>query len=1022
MIYMKLINRFRSSSLHINRRAIVRAAILFSIIATLMIGAPARRAQQDICRTDGGGGGGSTRTCYEQPLYDIAFILDASGSIAQRGQTYNLELEGIINALSDPTVIPRDGTVALSVFTFSGGVNLQVPFTEINSEATAQAVIAALQAIKCPNIGSINPPCPTGETLPSGAVQLANAHMSQNRRLGARRALVMATDGIIKDGEVQRTIDEIAIARNAALTLGVPFEFDVVLMGLDTASQEFTDSKARVDQFVTPQPVGDLPGATIAINAGECNQPDAVFDSADCQRQAVELAETARNIIRTDVQPIEIVVNSEEDTPPGAPVGQTVSLRQALEAAACNGGSASISFAAALIGTTIRPLVPLPPISQPGTIIDGCEGEDCSPSITIDGSDVVADEGQGHGLVIRSNRAIIRGVRIINFPDSAISLNPFCPRDTGGRNLIEKSVFENNGAAGVTILNSPVEGRGDNTGNTISQNNISGSPIPIDLGGDGATANDAGDGDTGPNTLINFPDELNVVATDDTVTVTGQVNGPAALCSKVEIYGVTSFNIPAGATNIVITGVIFLAEATPDQTGAFSAMEVPVSPTGIYAATVTDCKGNTSEMMSGSTIAQPMVQVNPTSVAFGNVQVTSTPATRQVQITNTGNAPLTVSACAIVRCGETGPNDAARFTVSGCPTAPLNPGEQATITITLLTNICGPARACLNIGSDDPRAPLITVEITGNVIGAAQARVTLEGGGSALDFGRLTATTKPKKPGKRPARTFTVENIGCDTLTITILSIRRTGSDVSSGRISNPDDTGSFSISRVGTGGVETPITPGVAALFNIASNQQATFRVRFSPVVPAVANATTGLSASQVLPDRITSEINILQTATPLSFVFSVDLEARVNTPFRLIHPDNPRLSPLVTLTRTGVELAVEFSVYDSNKDVSRARYEFFDRRGRQVGDVFDISLSEAIADRNPVRGQSFRVLHRFGDSFQSLQVVTARITVFDGEGNQAANSGTVVVTSAAARRRYKIVTISRLRVQSFMYDFKPA
>ncbi|MEW6208427.1 MAG: choice-of-anchor D domain-containing protein [Acidobacteriota bacterium] len=996
---MNLINSMRSL-MHIHRRALARAVILFSIIAASLIGAPARRAQDDICRPPGGGAG-ATKPCFDQPLYDIGFILDSSGSIAQKGQTYNLELEGIINALSDPTIIPRDGTVALSVFTFSGGVNLRVPFTVINSEAAAQAVVAALQAIKCPTIGSINPPCPTGETLPSGAVLLADAHMSQNRRPGARRALVMATDGVIMGEEVQRTIAEVTTARNASTTLGVPFEFDVVLMGLDTASQDFNDSKARVDQFVTPQPVDNLPGATFAINAGACNQPDAAFDSQDCQRQATEFAEIARNIIRADVQPIQIVVNTEEDTPPGAPIGQTVSLRQALEAAACNGGAASISFASALAGKTIRPLVPLPPISQPDTVIDGCEGEDCQPSITIDGSDVDAQEGQGNGLVLRSNRSVIRGVRIINFPDSAIALNPLCPRDTGGRNLIEKSVFENNGSSGVTILNSPFEGRGDNTGNTISQNTISGSPIPIDLGGDGATPNDVGDGDTGPNTLINFPDNLMVTATGTTVTVTGQVNGPAAACSKVEIFGVTSFDTPAGTTNIVITGVTFLAEATSNQTGAFSAIEIPASPTGIYAATVTDCRGNTSEMISGTAIARPMAQISATSAAFGNVQVNSTPPTRQIQITNTGNAPLMVSACQLARCTETGPNDAARFTISGCPTAPLNPGEQATVTITFLTAQCGPARVCLNISSNDPRAPLLTVEITGNIIGAAQARVILEGGGDSLDFGRVTASAKPKKPRKRPARTFTIENTGCDTLTITILSIRRTGGDVSSGRISNPDDTGLFSISQVAANGAETPVTPGSAALFNISSGQRVTFRVRFSPVVPAVANATTGLSASQVLPDRITSEINILQTASPLSFVFSVDLEARVNTPFRLIHPDNPRLSPLVTLVRAGAELSAEFSVYDSNRDISRARYEFFDRRGRQVGDAFDISLSEAIAERNLVRGQSFRVLHRFGDSFQSFQVRTVRVTVFDSEGSQTAESGPVVVTSAAARRR---------------------
>jgi hypothetical protein len=45
--------------------------------------------------------------------------------------------------------------------------------------------------------------------------------------------------------------------------------------------------------------------------------------------------------------------------------------------------------------------------------------------------------------------------------------------------------------------------------------------------------------------------------------------------------------------------------------------------------------------------------------------------------------------------------------------------------------------------------------------------------------------------------------------------------------------------------------------------------------------------------------------------------------------------------------------------------------------------------------------VLHRFGDSFQSFRVQTVRVTVFDSEGNQTAESGPVVVTGAAALRR---------------------
>jgi hypothetical protein len=995
---MKLTDRAGSNTLRlfnfISARSLTRAAIVAATLAMMMIAPPARRAQVDPCNRVGS----TNRICYVQPLYDIAFLLDRSGSIAQRGQTYNLEVDGVIAALSDPTVIPRDGTAAISVFTFAGVTNLVAPLTVIDSEAAAQALIAALQAAKCPTIGSLLPPCPAGETSPSGAIQTVDTHLSQNRRPGARRAIVISTDGAILDAELQRTIAEATQARNGATILGIPFELDAVLVGLDTSSADFAQAKARVDQFVLPQPADALPGATLAINAGACNIDGASPGSSDCGRQATEFAEIARSIIRSDVKAIGIVVNSEIDTAPGAPVtGQTVSLRQALEMADCNGGLASISFASALKGKTIQPLTPLPAITQPDTVIDGCDGEGCAPSITIDGSAVDAAGGVSNGLVIRSNRTVIRGLRIINFSDSAIAIAPLCQRDNVLRNLIEKNVFENNAKSGISITNSGFDGAGDNTGNTISQNTFTGSPIPIDLGGDGPTANDAGDGDTGPNTLINFPDTINVVSTGTTVTVTGQINGPAMLCSKVEIYGVTSFNIPAGATDLVITGVVFLAEAMPDATGAFTATAVPISTTGIYTALVIDCRGNTSEMMPGATAARPMAQLSATSAAFGNVQVNSTPPTRQIQITNTGNAPLIVSSCALTRCGETDRDDTARFTISGCPSAPLNPGEVATITITLRTNICGPARVCLNLRSNDPRAPITRIEITGNVIGAPQARVTLEGGGSALDFGEVTAPVKPKKQSKQRLRTFTVDNLGCDTLSITVQSIRRTGSDVTNGKISNADDSGLFSISQVSASGAETPITPGSGQI-NITSGQRVTLRVRFNPVVPAVANTTSGLSASQVLPDQITSQINISQNA---GSAIVVNLVARIDTRFRLINPENPRLSPVVTLMRRGLELTVEFSVYDSNKDVSRARYQFFDDRGRQVGDAFDINLTQAIEGKNLARGQSFRVSHRFGESLDSLRAVTCRITVFDSQGSQSATSSQVAVTGAAAQKR---------------------
>ena len=69
----------------------------------------------------------------------------------------------------------------------------------------------------------------------------------------------------------------------------------------------------------------------------------------------------------------------------------------------------------------------------------------------------------------------------------------------GGSAAGAANVIANNGRSGVEIA-------GTATGNTVSQNSIFGNVSPgIDLGGNGVTANDVNDPDTGPNKLQNFP-------------------------------------------------------------------------------------------------------------------------------------------------------------------------------------------------------------------------------------------------------------------------------------------------------------------------------------------------------------------------------------------------------------------------------------------------------------------------------------------------------------------------------------
>ncbi|HSO76027.1 MAG TPA: vWA domain-containing protein, partial [Blastocatellia bacterium] len=544
-------------------------------------------------------------------------MIDASGSVATRGQTYNIEIEGLLRALRDPAVIPRDGSVAVSVVVFNGAAHVAVSLKDINSPDDARAVADQIEALKCADIDSQIAPCPFGSTMYSAAIMAADVNASQVRSLnpkpGARRVMVLSSDG--QPDDLGQAIVAANQARVAATILGIPFEFDVILVGLNSLTvdgvpnPEYESARAAVDQLVFPKPADDLPGATLTIEAGQCNQNGAIFPGADCDRQADEFAANVRRIIRQGVTPQSIVVGTDADTPPGAPSTGPLSLRQAIEEANCNGGATDITFDSDVKGKTINLLSPLT-ISQPDVVIDGCDGPDCAPSITLDGGGQVSD-----GIVIRSNRITVRGLTINNFTRSGILSTPVCPADFISQNLIQDVTFNNNPAAILVIDDKTAPREGFNERIKISRINASREaqaddepPVAlIDLGGDGPTGNDAGDPDEGPNTLLNFPDGVTVVSDDDdddTVTITGQVSGPTAAGATVEIYSITQSHFVDG--NLVIDGVAFVAEAKvgadcPPAGGVasctFTVMGVTPSPTGNYTATVIDTLGNTSELM-----------------------------------------------------------------------------------------------------------------------------------------------------------------------------------------------------------------------------------------------------------------------------------------------------------------------------------------------------------------------------------------------------------------------------------------
>lgn len=117
--------------------------------------------------------------------------------------------------------------------------------------------------------------------------------------------------------------------------------------------------------------------------------------------------------------------------------------------------------------------------------------------------------------------------------------------------------------------------------NTFTANDMfDNGSIGIDLGAYGITANDTGDGDSGPNDLLNFP----VVQTATTTTF----SGTACAGCTVELFVATpSSTYRSGADHVVST--------TADGSGAWSVPNPGVPAGQSVTPTATDALGNTSE-------------------------------------------------------------------------------------------------------------------------------------------------------------------------------------------------------------------------------------------------------------------------------------------------------------------------------------------------------------------------------------------------------------------------------------------
>jgi hypothetical protein len=169
--------------------------------------------------------------------------------------------------------------------------------------------------------------------------------------------------------------------------------------------------------------------------------------------------------------------------------------------------------------------------------------------------------------------------------------------DRGGNNAIggtsAGNIIAHNGSSG----GEPGVSVAASTNNLILSNSIfDNGGLGIDLGGDGVTANDTGDGDTGANNLQNFPVITGVDASGGMTTVNGRLNSAANTTYHIEVFANDAIDSTGYGEGQSLIGA---GDCTTDVFGNGSfIINNPFTQIGAgqrVTATATDPNNNTSE-------------------------------------------------------------------------------------------------------------------------------------------------------------------------------------------------------------------------------------------------------------------------------------------------------------------------------------------------------------------------------------------------------------------------------------------
>jgi hypothetical protein len=175
----------------------------------------------------------------------------------------------------------------------------------------------------------------------------------------------------------------------------------------------------------------------------------------------------------------------------------------------------------------------------------------------------------------------------------------------GGTTAAASNVISGHTGSGVGIMTGQ---GGPGTGNAVLRNLIfSNDGLGIDLNLDGATPNDPGDSDTGPNDLQNCATLTAACNVGGTVTIEGSLNSAASTEFTLEFFTASQFGLAGNGGAKTFLGS---ATVTTNSNGVANFV-VNLAASGGFiqavTATVTDQDNNTSELSNVRPIGSPIL-------------------------------------------------------------------------------------------------------------------------------------------------------------------------------------------------------------------------------------------------------------------------------------------------------------------------------------------------------------------------------------------------------------------------------